>query len=95
MIHWRWRTVEREQEGGSMSHTIELTEEQYQTLREAAEQRGQTADSLIAELIEALHTGEGAPKRYETDDWFRHLGATGEQIAEAERIARDRSSADS
>jgi hypothetical protein len=32
--------------------------------------------------------------RYETDTWFRYLGATDEQIAEAERIARYRGNAD-
>jgi hypothetical protein len=77
-----------------MSHSIELTDEQYQTLRALAEQRSQSADTLIAELIETLRAAGAAPVRYETAAWFRHLGATDEPIAEAERIARDRGNAD-
>lgn len=76
-----------------MGHVLELTDEQYRTLTEAAKKRGQTADALIAQLIEELDESSRASQRYETDDWFRHLGASEEQIAEAKRIARERSDA--
>jgi histone acetyltransferase (RNA polymerase elongator complex component) len=76
-----------------MSHVLELTDEQYQTLTEAARKRGQSADALIAQLIEELAKANREPQQFETEDWFRHLGASDEQIAEAERIARERSDA--
>ena len=74
-----------------MSKVIELTDEQYQTLAQAAAARGQTLDALLAEWIEELRDRNREPRYYETDDWFRHLGATEEQIAEAKRIAQARS----
>ena len=76
-----------------MSHVLELTDEQYQTLTEAARKRGQSAGSLIAQLIEELAEANREPQQFETEDWFRHLGASDEQIAEAKRIARERSDA--
>ena len=74
-----------------MSKVIELTDEQYQTLAQAAAARGQTLDALLAEWIEELRDRNREPRYYETDDWFRHLGATEEQIAEAKRMAQARS----
>ena len=76
-----------------MSHVLELTDEQYQTLTEAARKRGQSAGALIAQLIEELAEANREPQQFETEDWFRHLGASDEQIAEAKRIARERSDA--
>ena len=70
-----------------MSKVIEFTDEQYRTLAQAAAARGQTLDALLAELIEELGGRDRDPRYYETDDWFRHLGATEEQIAEAKRMA--------
>jgi hypothetical protein len=74
-----------------MSKVIELTDEQYRTLAQAAAARGQTLDALLAAWIEELRDRDRDPRYYETDDWFRHLGATEEQIAEAKRIAQARS----
>jgi hypothetical protein len=74
-----------------MSKVIELTDEQYRTLAQAAATRGQTPDALLAEWIEELRDRDRDPRYYETDDWFRHLGATEEQIAEAKRLAQARS----
>jgi hypothetical protein len=76
-----------------MSHVLELTDEQYQTLTEAARKRGQSADALIAQLLDKLAESDHEPQRFETEDWFHHLGASDEQIAEARRIARERSDA--
>lgn len=72
-----------------MSHVLELTDEQYQALSEAARKRGQSADALIAQLIEKLAEGDREPQRFETEDWFRHLGATEEQIEASRKRVRE------
>jgi hypothetical protein len=72
-----------------MSKVIELSDEQYRTIEQAAAERGQTPDTLLAQLIESLRSRGRAPRYYETEDWFRHLGATEEQIAESARLARE------
>lgn len=86
-----------------MSHVIELTDEQYDTLRHAAEERGETLDRLLMRVVEELRDQRASAHpaypahpahAYTTEEWFRHLGATEEQIAEARRIARERSDAD-
>lgn len=74
--------------GAAMSEMIELSEEHYQSLARAAMARGQTPQTLLAQMIDALP----APSTrcvYETEDWFRHLGATEEQITESARLARE------
>lgn len=71
-----------------MGHVFHITDEQYTSLTQSAAARGVTAEQLFAEWIEAVTS---QPSYYETEDWFRHLGATEEQIAEAKRIARSRS----
>lgn len=71
-----------------MSEMIELSEEHYQALARAAMARGQTPQTLLAQMIDALP----APSTrcvYETEDWFRHLGAAEEQITESARLARE------
>ena len=73
-----------------MSHILELTDEQYETLQRAAEERGETLDALIAALIQELRGGQPSSNALPTEEWFRHLGATDEQIAEAKRVARER-----
>lgn len=74
-----------------MSKTIEITDEQYQTIQRAAAARRQTPDALLAEVIDDLRDPQTEARYYETEGWFRHLGATEEQIAEAKRIVRERS----
>ena len=74
-----------------MSKMIELTDEQYEAITHAAKQRGQSPQTLIAELAEELRDPAYQPRYFDTEDWFRHLGATDEQIKEARRIARSRS----
>ncbi len=73
-----------------MSEMIELSGEHYHSLARAAAARGQTPQTLLAEIIEDLDV-DPAPRAYETEEWFRHLGATEDQIAEAKRIAQARS----
>lgn len=74
-----------------MSRILELTDEQYETFSQAAAAKGQTPEELLAAWIEELREGNREPHHYETEEWFRHLGATEDQIAEAKRIARERS----
>jgi hypothetical protein len=76
-----------------MSKIVELTDEQYYTVERVAVARGQTPDAFLAELIEQLATEPESSRFYETEDWFRHLGATDEQIAVAEQIALTRTGA--
>lgn len=80
-----------------MSHVVELTDEEYAALRQAAEERGLTMSGLVTALVEELRRreDEALPHAYSTEEWFRHLGATDEQIAEARRIARERADANS
>jgi hypothetical protein len=73
-----------------MSKIIELTDEQYAAISSAAKERGQSPAMLIAEVAEELRDPERSPRYFETEDWFRHLGATEEQITEARCIARSR-----
>lgn len=69
-----------------MTHVLELTDEQYHTIERAAASRGQTPDTLIAAWVAALDEGP-IGTAYETEDWFRHLGMTEEQITESARLA--------
>jgi hypothetical protein len=73
-----------------MSKIIELTDEQYAAIEQASEAQEQTPASLIARWIENLQGCDRERGNYETEDWFRHLGATEEQIAGARRIAQSR-----
>jgi len=73
-----------------MSHTIELTDEQYATLEQAAQMHNATPPEMLAGIIADLRARDTAPQAYETEDWFRHLGASEEVIAEGMRIHRER-----
>jgi hypothetical protein len=74
-----------------VSRVIELSDEHYRTIERVAAARRQSPASLLANLIESLATSEvGGSPSYETGDWFRHLGATEEQIGEAERVVQAR-----
>jgi hypothetical protein len=73
-----------------MRRVIELSDEQHETLRRAAEERGETVDALLLRVVEALRNQQPTAQAYSTDEWFRHLGATDEQTAEAKRLASER-----
>ncbi len=77
-----------------MGHVIDLTDEQYETLRKVAEARGQTPDAVIAAWLEEARERDHVPRYYETEDWFRHLGLSEAQIAESARIAAEDDDAD-
>lgn len=82
-------------ESQHMSHTIELSDEQYAAIMRAVEARpGATLDMLVAEWAEAMDPRE--PEHYyeDIDEMFRALGASEEVIAEGERIFRERQAQD-
>lgn len=74
--------------GEDMSHVLELTDEQYKTLTEAARKRGQTAEAVLAQLIAALGEMNRPPQGLETDDWLRHLGVSEDEIEASKRRVR-------
>jgi hypothetical protein len=71
-----------------MSKIIELTDEQYAAISSAAKERGQSPAMLIAEVAEELRDPERAPRYFETEDWFRHLGMTDAEIIEVREEVR-------
>lgn len=73
-----------------MSKIIELTDDQYAMIEQAARIQEQTPAALMAQWVENLRGCDGERGNYETEDWFRHLGTTEAQIAEGRRIARSR-----
>jgi hypothetical protein len=79
-----------------MSHSFTLTDEQYAIIKAAADASGSTPEDLFLAWTMAEETRHRltSPTSYETEEWFRHLGATEEQIAEAKRIAADRSASE-
>lgn len=56
-----------------MSHVIELSDDQYETLRKAAEARGESLAALLTTLVDELRDPLTQPRYYETEEWFRHL----------------------
>ena len=60
-----------------MSHVITLTDEQYETLKRAAEACGASPEealaTAIADLSEKRRDPLQEPHYYETEEWFRHL----------------------
>lgn len=70
-----------------MTKTIELTDDQYQIIQHAAEQRGETADTLLRKWIEELRDPYTTPRYFTEDELLRHLGMTDEMIRQAEELA--------
>ncbi|HKV84724.1 MAG TPA: hypothetical protein VJN88_09220 [Ktedonobacterales bacterium] len=68
-----------------MSHAIHLSDEAYQLLKRLARDRAQEPEVVLEELIGSAQSS--VRTAYETEDWFRHLGATEEQIRESARLA--------
>lgn len=57
-----------------MSHTIELTDEQYTMLEAAAARGGETTQSLVERWVRALAESQN-PIYYNEDDMFAALDA--------------------
>lgn len=68
-----------------MTHAIHLPDETYGALEKLAREREQSPETVVERLIEEARTPVRTP--YETEDWFRRLGATEDQIRESARIA--------
>ena len=78
-----------------MSHTIVLSDEQYDVLRQAAEERGESPDAVVAMLIAELRAKQSQPHYYSSDDFLRHLGASEEEIDELNREASEENARES
>jgi hypothetical protein len=64
---------------------IEISDTAYHVLEELARQQGSTPDAVAEDLITLASPDDGP--YYATEDWFRHLGATEDQIHESARLA--------
>lgn len=70
-----------------MGKIIELTDEQFKIISHAAEARGQTADSLLSQIIEELRDPYTDPRYLTEDEFLHHLGMDDEMIQKAEELA--------
>lgn len=79
-----------------MSHVIEISEEAYQRLERLAGQQSQSPAEVVESLITQAAAASHERHYYDLDDWFRHLGMTGEEMAEAdaELAAEEKADAD-
>jgi hypothetical protein len=68
-----------------MSHMLALSGEAFRTLQDLAVREGQTPESVMEHLIAAASLDGG--RYYETEEWFRHLGMTEDEIREARELA--------
>lgn len=59
-----------------MTHAVHVSDEAFRALEKLARERDQAPEIVLERLIESAQ----APTRmaYESEDWFRHLGATEE-----------------
>ena len=64
-----------------MSHVIELTDEQYETLRKVAVRDQETPEQLLRRMVDALTETLGTIY-YSDEELLRALGADDEELAE-------------
>lgn len=74
-----------------MSHVFELTDEQYQIIKDIAESEGRTPEDLFLAwaMEEETRYRQAHPTHYETTEWLRHLGVSDEEIAASEQRVRN------
>lgn len=71
-----------------MSHVVELTDEQYETLRQVAARDHETPEQLLGRIVHALTATQGTI--YYTDQEFlRALGADDQELAELAQLEPD------
>ena len=68
-----------------MSHIIELTDEQYETLRQVAARDQETPEQLLKRMVNALTEIQGTVY-YTDDELLRALGADDEELAELAKL---------
>jgi hypothetical protein len=68
-----------------MSHALHISDAAYQVLQAMAAQRGESPEAVVERLITSAAPGDGP--YYETEDWFRHLGMTEEEIRQGQEQA--------
>jgi hypothetical protein len=71
-----------------MSHVFELTDEQYETLRQVAARDQETPEQLLSRMVDALTTTQGTIY-YTDDELLRALGADDEELGELAQLETD------
>jgi hypothetical protein len=66
-----------------MSHVLQVSDAAYNALKKLATQQGQSSEAVLEDLIASA---SGGP-HYETEEWFRHLGMTEDEIHQAREQA--------
>ena len=81
-----------------MSHAIHISDQAYQQLKRIADESEDTPAAIVEGLIANMALGPDGQEHhyYSLDNWFRHLGMSDEEIAEAdaEVEAEDAANAD-
>ncbi len=76
--------------------TLTISDRSYQKLQALAQKQGQTPEAFIESWVEQQEHEQREPGRdpytnpryYTTEEWFRHLGMTEEQIRRAAQEAQ-------
>ena len=68
-----------------MSHIIELTDEQYETLRQVAARDQETPEQLLKRMVNALTEIQGTVY-YTDDELLQALGADNDELAELAKL---------
>jgi hypothetical protein len=71
-----------------MTRKLEIPDDKYEILANAASRSGKTPQDMLANLISGLRDPRTDSHYFETDDWFRHLGATDDMIDREKREVR-------
>lgn len=74
-----------------MSHIIQISDQAYLVLTQLAAENQQSPETAIESLIALAHP---AGPIYATEDWYRHLGMTDEDIEKIKALAMEDESAD-
>ena len=64
-----------------MSHVVELTDEQYETLRKVAARDQETSEQLLRRMVDTLTETQGVIY-FSDEELLRALGANDEELAE-------------
>lgn len=67
-----------------MSQTVQISDTAYQELLELAAQSSEEPRQVIERLIAAARVSEA---HFTTDEWFRHLGMSDDEIREVHEQA--------